>query len=137
MCKVFKSDVDVEGVITSNGDKVLTFNTKSITIESPTGSEDISMFFTDVAITVTKIAAVLRGSGSPSVTWTLRHSTDRSAAGNEVVTGGTTTTSTTTGSIVTSFNDDTIPANSYIWFETTAQSGTVDEINLTVKYTED
>ena len=113
------------------------YNTKSLTVESPTSTEDTSMFFTDEAITVTKMAAVLRGSSTPSVTWTIRHSTDRSATGNEVVTSGTITTSTTTGSVVTSFNDATIPANSYVWLETTAQSGTVDEINLTIKYTTD
>ena len=111
---------------------------KAITIEDPTSSEDITMFFTDDAITVTQLNAVLaNGSSTPSVTWTIRHSTDRSAAGNEVVTSGTTTTSTTTGSEVTSFNDATIPAGSWVWLETTAQSGTVPELNVTVEYTVD
>lgn len=110
---------------------------KAITVEDPTNAEDISMFFTEDAITITKMAAVLIGSATPSVTWTVRHSTDRSAAGNEVVTGGTTTTSTTVGSIVTAFNDATIPAASFVWLETTAKSGTVDELHLTVQYTKD
>ena len=109
---------------------------KAITVESPTSSEDISMFFTDYAVTVTKMVCVMVGS-SPSVTWTLRHHTDRNNAGNEVVTGGTTTTSTTTGSVVTSFNDATIPADSFVWLESTAQSGTVTNMNLTVLYTQD
>ena len=110
---------------------------KSITVEEPGSAEDLSMFFTNKAITVTEIRAVLRGSATPSVTWTLRHGTDRSAAGAEAVTGGTTTTSTTTGSDVTSFNDATIVADSFVWIETTAQSGTVDELSITVIYTED
>lgn len=112
-------------------------NTKGITIESPTSSEDIGMFFTDVAITITQMNAVLRGSSTPSVTWTIRHNSDRSATGNEVVTSGTTTTSTTTGSEVTSFNDATIPAGSWVWLETTAQSGTVDELSVTIEYIRD
>lgn len=110
---------------------------KSITVLNPGATEDDSMFFTDIAITVQKMVAVLTGSSTPSVTWTLRHSTDRSAAGNEVVTSGTTTTSTTTGSVVTTFNDATIPANSFVWLETTAQSGTVGSINISVQYTKD
>lgn len=110
---------------------------KAITIESPTSSEDISMFFTDDAITVTQMNAVLVGSSTPSVTWTVRHSTDRSAAGNEVVTSGTTTTSTTTGSEVTSFNDATIPAGSWVKLQTTAQSGTVTELSVSIEYTRD
>ena len=78
------------------------------------------------------------GSATPSVTWTIRHhATDRSNAGNEVVTGGTTTTSTTSGDDVTSFNDATIPADSFVWLETTAQSGTVDELSVSMIYTID
>lgn len=109
---------------------------KGVTVESPTSSEDITLFFTDDAITVTQINAVCVGS-TPSVTWTVRHSTDRSATGNEVVTSGTATTSTTTGSEVTSFNDATIPAGSWVWLETTAQSGTVTSLNVTVEFTRD
>lgn len=111
--------------------------TKSITIESPTATEDISFFYSDIAITVTKITAVLVGSSTPSVTWTVRHGTDRSATGAEVVTSGTTTTSISTGSVVTSFNDATIVADSFVWIETTAQSGTVGQISITLEYTED
>jgi hypothetical protein len=107
------------------------------TVDNPGAAEDRSMFFTDTAITVTKLAAVLKGSASPSVTWTIRYDADRNATGTEVVTGGTTTTSTTTGSIVSSFSDPTIPANSFVWLETTAKSGTVDEMNVTVTFTED
>jgi hypothetical protein len=111
--------------------------THGLTIESPTAAEDVSFFFTDEAITITKMVAVLVGSATPSVTWTVKHGTDRSAAGAAVVTAGTTTTSTTTGSVVTSFNDATVVANSFLWVETTAQSGTVSSINITVFYTKD
>lgn len=111
---------------------------KSISIESPTATEDITMFFTNVAITITEMRAVLNnGTATPSVTWTIRHNSDRSAAGAEVVTGGTTTTSVSTGSDVISFNDATIPADSFVWFVTTAQSGTVPNMSVTIIYDED
>lgn len=110
--------------------------TKSLTIESPTNAEDISFFYTPVAITITELVAVSVGS-SPSVTYTVRHHTDRSNAGNEVVTSGSTTTSTTTGDIVTSFNDATIPADSFVWIETTAKSGTVTSTQISLQFTED
>lgn len=109
----------------------------SITVEDPSDSEDISIAFTNRAITVTEIRAVLIGT-TPSVTWTIRHhATDRSNAGNEVVTGGTITTSTTSGSDVTAFDDATIAADSFIWLETTATSGTVGEMHNTIVYTVD
>jgi hypothetical protein len=109
---------------------------KAITIESPTSSEDITLFFTDDAITITQLNAVCVGS-TPSVTYTIRHGSDRSATGNEVVTSGSTTTSTTMGDEVTSFNDATIAAGSWVWLETTAQSGTVGTVNITIEYTRD
>jgi len=110
----------------------------SITVESPSDSEDISIAFTNRAITITEMRAVLIGSDTPSVTWTIRHhATDRSNAGNEVVTGGTTTTSTTSGSDVTAFDDATISADSFIWLETTNMSGTVGQLHVTLVYTVD
>jgi hypothetical protein len=108
---------------------------KTISIESPTNIEDISYFFTNKAITISELRAVLTGSGS--VTWTVRHGTDRSGAGLEVVTGGTVTTDTTVGSDVTTFDDATIVADSHVWIETTAKSGTVDSIIITLFYDED
>ncbi len=109
---------------------------KSITVENPTAAEDISMFFCNKAITIAEMRAVVRGT-TPSQTWTIRHGTDRNAVGAEVVTGGTTTTSQTTGSDVTAFNDPTIVVDSFVWLETTAQTGTVDELAITLFYTED
>lgn len=111
-------------------------DSKSATVESPTDSEDISLFFTKSAITISQITAVVRGT-SPSLTFTIRHSTDRSSVGNEAVTGGTVANNSTTGTVISSFDDATIPANSYVWLETTAQSGTVDEFNVTLDYNED
>lgn len=110
---------------------------KSFVLETPSSAEDVSLFWTDDAITVTKMVAVLVGSSTPSVTWTVRHDADRNAAGTQIVTGGTTTTSTTTGSVVTSFNDATIIADAFVWLETTAQSGIVGQLHLTVYYTVD
>lgn len=110
---------------------------KSIMIENPTNAEDLSFFFTDRQITITKIRPILVGSLSPSVTWTLRHAADRSVVGTEVINSGTTTTEVTTGIDVVSFDNPTIFANSHIWFESTGKGGTVKSINLTVFYTED
>jgi hypothetical protein len=109
---------------------------KSLVIESPSGSENISFFYTDVPITISKMIAVLKGT-TPSLTWSIKHDIDRSGSGNEVVTGGTTTTNTTTGNIITVFNDATIPANSFIWFISTAQSGTITEFSVSLIYTKD
>lgn len=115
----------------------LTGESKSIIIENPTAAENISYFYTDVAVTVSRLMAVLVGSATPSVTWTIRFGPDRSGVGTEIVTGGTVTTSITTGSDVTVLDEPAIPAGSHVWVETTAQSGTVDSIIINLFYNED
>ena len=106
---------------------------KSASITNPTATEDVTMFYTVDAITISQITSIVRGT-TPSVTFTLRHNTDRSAAGTEVVTGGITTTNTTTGVVTTTFNSASIPANSWIWLETTALGGTVSEFHASIEY---
>ena len=118
-------------------DKNTAQKSKSATLENPTDSEDVTLFFTPVALAVSEIRAVLRGASTPSITWTLRYGPDRNAAGTEIITGGTTTTSITTGDDITVMDSASIPADSYVWLETTAQSGTVQGLHITIRYTEE
>ena len=111
---------------------------KSITIIDPVTAEDITFFHTPVAITITEINAVIRGT-TPSVLWFIKHATmttGRDSAGTSVITAGTTTTDQG-GVNITSFDDATIPADSFLWIETTTVSGTNDELSLSLVYTED
>lgn len=105
-----------------------------ITIPSPLVGDDFSLGFTNKTLTIQEIRSVLRGSGSPSIAWTIRfdNAPDRSAAGIEVVSSGTVTTSITSGDDITSFDNAVIPADSFIWMEITDKSGSVDEFHLTL-----
>ena len=127
-----QGDTGIQGVTGLSGEL-----SKSIAIEVPSSAEDITMWKTKEDITVSTLYAVLVGPTSPSVTWTIRFNADRNATGTEIVTGGTTTTSTTTGDTISAFDDATIPAGSWIWVETTAESGVVNLIDVTVFYTND
>jgi len=110
---------------------------KGMTLETPGAAESFGMWQTQVAITVSSIKAVVLGSGSPSVTINIAFGTDRTS-GTNVFSSGTAITNTTTGQTLNSgFNDATIPAGSFIWFISTAQSGTVTQIEVTINYTED
>lgn len=108
-----------------------------LSLEDPTASEDFTLCFGFAAFTIQEMQAVLVGSSSQTVTWTVRHTLERDDTGIEVVTSGTTTTSITTGDNVTSFNDATVPTDSFLWLETTAQGGTVSEFHLTIRCTWD
>lgn len=110
---------------------------KHITIESPTASEDFGGIHFPAAVTITEVVAVVVGSSTPSVTIEPQHNTDRSAAGNNVLSSATAITNTTTGQTLTGFDDATLPADSWLWLETTAQSGTVNSLHVTFVYTED
>jgi hypothetical protein len=110
-----------------------TSHTKTITIESPTNSEDITIFRTYEAITVQEVWAVRTGSGATN--FRLRHSTNRAAAGT-LVTNNLNSNSGSVGNIAP-LSDSTIPANSWIWLETTGASGTNVTFTVDLRYTVD
>jgi len=122
--------VSMGGIEATNAQEI----TRTLLVETPSDSEDITFLYTDEALRIRQMTAILVGSSVPSVTWTLRHNTDRSAAGSEVVNGGTTTTNTTSGQDIVTFNNADVPSDSFLWFETTAQSGIVNEISITILY---
>lgn len=125
-----------ESVVIPDNKKLNTVQiySKTLTIESPTASEDISMFFTDVAINIIKQVTVVKGSSTPSVTFNVVHGTDRSASGTNLITTPSATTNTTTGASVVAFDNASVSAGSFIRAKTTAQSGTVTEGSITIFY---
>jgi hypothetical protein len=96
----------------------------SITIEYPTNAEDVTVGFTFVAITITEIQAVVKGT-TPSITIDPYHTTSRDTISNDILTTPTAITNTTGGQNISSFADATVPADSWIVLETTAITPTV------------
>jgi hypothetical protein len=132
-------DVDKNILYRDNGTTWIVMNatlTMSITIEDPAADEDISMFFTTVAITVTQLTAVIRG--TTSVTYNIEWGDTRDAADDTVADAGIVANSSTGGVITTSFGvGDAIPADSFVWLTTSALADTPAELNVTIEYTED
>jgi hypothetical protein len=96
---------------------------RAMTIEAPSNSEKIVMFFTDTPISLSQIRSVIANNGtSPTTTFSIRYGTDYSESGTEVVTGGVVCSNITTGVSTTSFNNGTVPANNFVWLTTTASS---------------
>ena len=119
------------------GDKTwqtLTFS-KSITVEAPSSAENITIFHSNFAVTITRVDAVLRGS-SPTVTFQIPHGTNRTGAGSaNLFSVAPTESSTTTATSYTSFGDATVGAGEMVWLTTSNTTGTVNELALTVYYT--
>jgi hypothetical protein len=107
---------------------------KSVSIANPTTTEKVALFFTTSAQTVSQIRSAVFGSNTPSVTFSIRYGTDLSTAGTEVDVGGITVTNTTTGLSTTTFDNASIPANNWVWLTTSAKSGTVDALNVSITF---
>ncbi len=134
------NNAKVRIVFTRAGDKGDTGATgptgpKSISFVSPTNAEKQVLFRSNAGETISRISSVLPGgSATPSATFSLRYGTDVSASGTEVVTSGITVTNTTTGLLTTSFNNATIPAGNWLWATTSAVSGLVPVLHITVDF---
>lgn len=107
-------------------------DTKSISITAPTASENITMFFTDDEVTVAQIYDVIRGTGA-SLTWNLAYGANRGIA-DATLFGVDRTTVSTTGADTSIFANAVIPANTWIWLTTSAASGTIEDINITIRF---
>lgn len=120
--------------LTISGAPVLTgtLTARALSIENPDDAEDMTFFFTNQTLKLDRMQAVIVGTASPSITWTIRFAENRSAAGTEIVAGGTTTSSLTTGSNIASFTNGTIPVESWVWLETTANAGSVALLTVTL-----
>ncbi len=123
---------NLKNTINASGKPTLS---KTITIEEPTASEDLTIFYTDVAITVQEIRAVSTGT-TPSTTYQIKTSSlDRGGAGTNVTTSAA-TTSTSLGDTA-SITTAAVPSGSWVWLESTAASGTNVTLSINIRYTED
>jgi hypothetical protein len=107
---------------------------RSLTLEDPTSSEDFSIFWTKVAITVTRVAYAVRGA-TPSITCTVNSNTSRSGTGTVVHT--ITTGTSTAGTDAAPSGTAAVAAGGYVGLETTAVGAATDELFIAIEYTED
>lgn len=81
--------------------------------------------------TISRVSASVRGTGGPSLTFTLRHGPTPGVGGTEVVTGGITVTDQV---VVTVFDAATIAEGDWLWFDALAISGVVEKVSVGVEY---
>jgi hypothetical protein len=108
---------------------------KGLTIVDPTATDDATLFFTPVAVTITDVRShIVAGT---NVVFNLQHASTRNGTGLDVFTSSITLTSLSGQSNSTGFNDATIPANSWVWLNVVSVSGAVTQFHATAIYTED
>jgi len=111
---------------------ILPTQSKSISIKDPQ-VEEITLFATNEAITITKIVLSRKGTGTVSVDFA--HGTDSTSTNNTILATQNVTASTLT-SVTTGFTDNTIPINSFVNMDITAV-GSATEFNVTIFYRPD
>jgi hypothetical protein len=126
--------VKVQGTLASNGDRVVTKQTKTITLETPTTSDtEIPIWYTDEAITVSEI--FYEGIGGTSTTLNIQKKANLGDAGTNVNTSAI--TATTTKGSTTALSGASVSADNYLTLNVTAVSGSVSYVSVTIKYTVD
>jgi hypothetical protein len=103
-----------------------------IWLASPQANDRRILLRAAQALTITRVDAVLTGGTCPSVSFSLRHGADVSAAGTAATSTPMTVTSSTTGSGSTSFQSPNIPAGHWLWLKITAVSGSPEALTVSV-----
>lgn len=107
---------------------------KSISLDTPTGHDNITMFYTTREILVKQLISIVGGSNSPSVSWSMRFAANRTASGTELKSGGFSTSDTQLGQVFTSFTNPIVPAGSYVWITTTSVTGNPTSLDITMVF---
>jgi hypothetical protein len=99
-------------------------------IDLPSDDENVTIMRTTSAITLQSLYAVVAGGGAPTVSWTVKHDTQRNAGGTAVVSAGTTTTDKAEGDVITVMDNPVIAANKWVWLQTTVTGGSPQELTV-------
>ena len=106
--------------------------TRSFILDNPSASSNRKILRTSNAVTVTRITATVRGSSSPTCTFSIVFGTDRTTATGTLV-SSTTVTNTTTGQDLTLLLNGVIPANNHVWVQVSGVGGGLSELELDLK----
>lgn len=102
-------------------------------LASPQANDRRILLRAPQALTISRVDAVLTGGNSPSVSFSLRHGADVSAAGTAATTDPIAVTSTTSGTASTSFQSPNIPAGHWLWLVVTAASGSPTGLSVSIE----
>jgi hypothetical protein len=103
-----------------------------LTLTSPVAGDKLPLLYAWSSLTLSEVRALVVGT-SPSVTFSLRHGSDFSAAGTPVKADGMVATNTTTGESWSSLDSPEIPAGSWLWIVVDAVTGTGVSLHTSVR----
>jgi hypothetical protein len=107
---------------------------KTITIPNPVVDDSVTAFWTPEPLNISEIRSVVRGSSSPQANFTIASGPSRDGTGNTVMQANIACSNVTSGNLQTSFSNTSIAANSFVWVNVLTTSGTVTELNITMRF---
>ncbi len=108
---------------------------KSITIPNPSEDDDVTIFYTPVAISVSQLNSHISGGGL--VTFNIQHAATRVGSTSDVFASDIQLASLSGQENNTGFDDETIPADSWVFVNIISVTGTPTVFHTTITYTED
>lgn len=105
---------------------------RSMMLVEPQPTDNITFFYTTPELSIASIRAVLVGTESPSVTYSVYSGSNRSTVVDTHVDAAV-LTNTTSGALAT-LVDSVIQANSWVWVVISAVSGTVSSVSVNLEF---
>jgi hypothetical protein len=105
-----------------------------VSMPSPQANDRRILLRAPQALTISRIDAVLTGGSSLSISFSLRHGADVSAAGTAVTSTPMTVSSTTTGATTTNLLNPQLPDDHWLWLEITSVSGSPAALSVVVAF---
>lgn len=103
-------------------------------LPSPAGTEKRPLLRAPKDITITRVSAVITAGTMPTVTFTVRHGPDISAAGTLVKSPNFVCNMNGEGQEWTSFNSSLVSAGDWIWVLLSARTGTPTAFTLQIDF---
>lgn len=105
-------------------------NVKGASLLAPNSTEDIVFFYSDAAITISKVIIAVTGGGS--IDWNIRASATRAGAGDDVFSSDQTDSG---AEVITSLDTTSFVADRYYRFIISGTSGSIDDVHVSIFYT--
>lgn len=110
---------------------------KTLSIYPPASGDNELFLYTDRALTISNVRAVLIGGGTSVALTGIYHATTRNSGSPNTVISSQTIDSFSTGVSWNTFSDPTVPANSWIWCVLGTVTGAVDGCTIAITYSFD
>ena len=104
-----------------------------ITLSYPLAGDKLPLLHAASSLTIAEVRALVAGT-TPSVSFSIRHGPDFSAAGTAIRVAAMVSSSTSSGDSWSTFDNGVVPAGSWLWIAVEAVSGTALSLHVSLRF---